>query len=278
MVAASGNVYLAGLNKSGTSCGNGADEGSLVSEHRPKVRLLRGEMIITEQQQVARLDASGESAPVERSRSSSTSWTPVVAVDGISLIYAKESPRKGPLARGVLFLTNYRLVYTDYQHAPFNIDVPLCSFARATLGSEGTSIRLFSKIISRNLIFSFDRGPSWVEGLLTHINRLAFPGNQTRLFAFQHTLELTGKDDVNGWELYSPEREYQRCLALVSNEALRITQVNKDFGICESYPSVFVVPSCVSDDDLAAIAQHRSRGRVPAIVWCCPKTGATLSR
>ena len=80
----------------------------------------------------------------------------------------------------------------------------------------------------RVLEFGFDARTEWVEGLLVcpilfavfegggpadsrlasaaqkpWINPFAFPGNQTKAFAFTHKMATTG---INGWNLYNPVR------------------------------------------------------------------------
>ena len=53
---------------------------------------------------------------------------------------------------------------------------------------------------------------------------------------------------------------------------MRLVTINTEYGLCPTYPNVFIVPSAISDEDLRAIASFRSRGRVPAVVWRHPKT------
>ena len=47
----------------------------------------------------------------------------------------------------------------------------------------------------------------------------------------------------------------------------RITNVNKDFKFCETYPSIIVVPSITSDKELELIAEFRSKNRIPVLCW-----------
>ena len=82
---------------------------------------------------------------------------------------------------------------------------------------------------------------------------------------------------LNGWDLYSPLNEYQR-LGLSSINGWRITNVNKDYSFCDTYPSCFVVPDKIDDETLWKISQFRSKGRVLATVWRHPNNGATITR
>lgn len=47
----------------------------------------------------------------------------------------------------------------------------------------------------------------------------------------------------------------------------RISQINKDYRICPSYPPQLLVPACISDEKLEAVAKFRISRRIPAVVW-----------
>ena len=52
------------------------------------------------------------------------------------------------------------------------------------------------------------------------------------------------------------------------NVPWRFTTVNQEFGLCETYPQVLVVPSACSDDDIRSVAGFRSKGRLPVSDMC----------
>lgn len=51
------------------------------------------------------------------------------------------------------------------------------------------------------------------------------------------------------------------------SSSFRVTTSNAGHKVCESYPSSFVVPANVDDDDVVASAAFRSHGRVIACVF-----------
>ena len=51
-----------------------------------------------------------------------------------------------------------------------------------------------------------------------------------------------------------------------------------DFHLCKSYPSSIYVPTSMTDEDVKQLSKYRSRGRIPAIVWRHPYTGAVVCR
>jgi myotubularin-related protein 5/13 len=53
--------------------------------------------------------------------------------------------------------------------------------------------------------------------------------------------------------------------------------VNRDYALCSSYPSTFIVPSAVNDDQLRKVAKAHKLGRLPIVTWCSGR-GALLLR
>ena len=51
-----------------------------------------------------------------------------------------------------------------------------------------------------------------------------------------------------------------------------------DFHLCKSYPYKFFVPASITDEEVKQVSKYRSRGRIPALVWRHPYTGAVLCR
>lgn len=59
---------------------------------------------------------------------------------------------------------------------------------------------------------------------------------------------------------------------------MRYSLVNSDFSICSTYPKLLIVTSTITDQELKEIAQFRSKGRIPSIVWFHPKKKSLLVR
>ena len=51
-----------------------------------------------------------------------------------------------------------------------------------------------------------------------------------------------------------------------------MAQVNAEFGLCKTYPRFMMTPKSVSDDDLVAVAEFRSKQRLPSLSWVHPTT------
>lgn len=90
-------------------------------------------------------------------------------------------------------------------------------------------------------------------------------------------------------------QEYQRN-GLFYNENFRLVTANLEYKLSPTYPTLFMVPASITDQELAIIAEYRSRARIPGedqrvalspldtiatvivTTWIHPETGATLSR
>ena len=96
-----------------------------------------------------------------------------------------------------------------------------------------------------------------------------------------------------GWANFDLDDEYRRLgllkrigggphdvLGSLAGSVLpwRLTEANKDFQLCTTYPTKFIVPRGISDEALKRIASFRSKGRIPAIVYRHPSNNATISR
>ena len=85
----------------------------------------------------------------------------------------------------------------------------------------------------------------------------------------------TTTEDLRSEFTLSADFKRQR---LDSFHAWRISEINDDYSICRTYPPIFGVPRCVSDEDLKIAAAQRSSSRLPVLTWIHPLTGASLCR
>lgn len=53
----------------------------------------------------------------------------------------------------------------------------------------------------------------------------------------------------------------------------RLSEVNKDFSVCPSYPALLTVPKDVDDDTLRKVATFRHGGRFPVLSYYHKKNG-----
>ena len=55
-------------------------------------------------------------------------------------------------------------------------------------------------------------------------------------------------------------------------------RINHDYSLCSTYPSVLALPALASEELLRAVAQYRSRGRLPVLSWRDAYSGVSLIR
>lgn len=58
----------------------------------------------------------------------------------------------------------------------------------------------------------------------------------------------------------------------------RLSDLNTNYTMCPTYPSVLVFPGVLQEEEILAAAAERSIGRLPALVWLHPDTKAPLCR
>jgi hypothetical protein len=57
----------------------------------------------------------------------------------------------------------------------------------------------------------------------------------------------------------------------------RLSDANKKFELCPTYPETFIIPNCMSDEQMKKIASFRSSKRFPTVVWR-HRNGAVIAR
>lgn len=101
----------------------------------------------------------------------------------------------------------------------------------------------------------------------------------------------------DGWKLFLPEDAFKDLESMVwgqletqyssamcctclrfhycvhQTDEWRLSDVNKDFSVCRSYPSLVAVPKDVDDEALRKIAAFRQGGRFPVLSYYHRKNG-----
>ena len=73
------------------------------------------------------------------------------------------------------------------------------------------------------------------------------------------------------------ESEFNR-MGFKKDSKWKISDINKDFELCNTYPRFLIVPSNFRDEDLESVAKFRYFGRVPTAVWRHIKNGCFIVR
>lgn len=73
------------------------------------------------------------------------------------------------------------------------------------------------------------------------------------------------------------EREFKR-MGFDKDSRWRISDINKDFELCNTYPRFLILPFSFKDDDLDSVAKFRYFRRIPTAVWRHIKNGCFIVR
>lgn len=72
-----------------------------------------------------------------------------------------------------------------------------------------------------------------------------------------------------GHRIFNVQEDFQRMgVRLSSSEScFRLSRVNASYSMCPTYPQALVVPARLSDREIQAVAEFRSKGRIPICSW-----------
>lgn len=183
--------------------------------------------------------------------------------------------------RGTMTVTNYKIFFKSVDKEPALIlDVPLGVVSQVekiggatSRGINAYGIEIICKDM-RNLRFAHKQENHSRRKVFDKIQLYAFPlTNKLPFFAFEFKERYGHGED---WKVYDPIKELRRMG--VPNESWRISRANENYQLCDSYPSLIVVPKIVTDQDLYKVAEFRSRQRLPVLSWIHPESQATITR
>ncbi|XP_059384788.1 myotubularin-like isoform X3 [Carassius carassius] len=182
--------------------------------------------------------------------------------------------------KGKVFITNYRLYFknTDSE-SPVTLDVPLGVISRvekmggaSSRGENSYGLEITCKDM-RNLRFALKQEGHSRRDIFEIIFKYAFPlSHGMQLFAFLSQ----EKYEENGWNVYEAMEEYRR--QGLPNSEWRVTFINKNYELCDTYPTILVVPYKATEEDLKRVATFRSRCRIPVLSWFHKENHAVITR
>lgn len=142
------------------------------------------------------------------------------------------------------------------------IRLSFSSSEKATLWYQRLN-SIISKPIKLEELFAFTFY-SWLTNEKSDESSLDNESNPTRCL-------FSKKDQSN--IIY---KEYKRMK--FDSKIWRLTEVNKNFELCPSYPETVIIPKCMTDEQIKKIASFRGSKRFPAVVWRSKSNGAVLAR
>ena len=206
--------------------------------------------------------------------------------------FVKVLGETGEESAGIIALTNYRLLVIPKCLPPdsttkLNVTLPL----NLIDGVENRDFFYFCVSCKDGRVYRVPlETTSDCEEWCKRIQRAALvpPEKAEMVFAFAHF----------AWrkELLPPDSPSQAAAAAKSasgddwfhseisrlrfdrQNAWRVTQINKDFKFCATYPEELLIPNSVTDETLEKVGNFRSAKRIPSVVWRNVQNGAVLAR
>lgn len=80
----------------------------------------------------------------------------------------------------------------------------------------------------------------------------------------------------DGWQTFELDREYQKILQ--NTDDWRVSQVNRSYKVCHTYPETMLVPKAITDESLIKVANFRCLGRFPVLSYLHKPNRAVIVR
>ncbi|CAH1777080.1 unnamed protein product [Owenia fusiformis] len=167
-------------------------------------------------------------------------------------------------SNGTLYLTATHLIFVDPQgkQETWILHMHVASVEKLALTTSGSPLQIKCKTFL-NVTFIIPRERD-CHDIYCSLMKLAKPANFEDLYAFQYTA-TSDIEKQYGWDMYSIENEF--CRMGLPNDNWILTNINKDYEICDTYSSKLYVPKCASTPVLVGSSKFRSRGRLPALSY-----------
>ncbi|KAL3880470.1 hypothetical protein ACJMK2_032706 [Sinanodonta woodiana] len=182
-------------------------------------------------------------------------------VDGVKLMDRFNARN---MACGTLYLTTTHLIFVDNggKKEIWILHMHMGTVEKLPITTGGCPLQIHCKNFMC-ITFVIPREKDCHEIYLS-LQELSRPTSIESLHAF-HTSESNDMPKSYGWNMYDTQTEYLRMG--VPNELWSLSQINKDYEICDTYPRHIYVPACATTPVLVGSSKFRSRGRLPVLSY-----------
>ncbi|CRK92483.1 CLUMA_CG006044, isoform B [Clunio marinus] len=166
---------------------------------------------------------------------------------------------------GTLYLTATHLIFVDPEAnaETWILHMHIASVEKLPLSTTGSPLLIRCKtFLSVTFVIAKERDSHDVYSTLI---KLCQPVNIQNLYCFQYTSSSEELVKSAGWDFFKLENEFRRMK--VPNDEWQLTTMNKDYALCDTYPSQLIVPRAADKSILLGSSQFRSKGRLPALTY-----------
>ncbi|CAF1221158.1 unnamed protein product [Adineta ricciae] len=170
---------------------------------------------------------------------------------------------------GIVYLTTYRLFIFANQSCCSFINCPIRLIDIIETKDNYLFIQCKDMRSFRLTFFTTEKCCYWLRKLTESIT---IPTCFESLFAIKFALSVPNQE-------HSLRDRFNDELIRLQLDTYpwRLTEINRQYKLCTSYPELCVVPSSISDEEIGEVAKFRSYRRFPTIVWR-HSNGAVIAR
>ncbi|XP_072284692.1 phosphatidylinositol-3,5-bisphosphate 3-phosphatase MTMR4 isoform X2 [Pyxicephalus adspersus] len=183
----------------------------------------------------------------------------------------------------IIAISNYRL-HIKFKDSVINVPLRMIEAVESRDMFQLQIICKDSKVV-RCHFSTFKQCQEWLKRLSRATAR---PSKQEDLFAFAYHAWCQGicsDEEEHHVHLCRPgdhvKDRFQMELVRMGfdmQNAWRVSEINNNYKLCQSYPQKLLVPVWITDKELENVASFRSWKRIPVVVYRHTRTGAVIAR
>ncbi|MBN3301366.1 MTMR8 protein, partial [Amia calva] len=181
-------------------------------------------------------------------------------------------------AVGTLYLTATHLIYvetsSDVRKETWILHHHIASVEKLALTTAGCPLLIHCKNFRvAHFIIPRERD---CQDVSTSLLRLSQPAKAEELYAFLYNPQQNEEARGMGWGKVQVKEDFRRMG--LPNDFWEMTDLNKNYAICSTYPSELVVPKTANKSTIVGSSKFRSRGRIPVLSYFHKDSHAAICR
>ncbi|XP_024436575.1 phosphatidylinositol-3,5-bisphosphate 3-phosphatase MTMR6 isoform X1 [Desmodus rotundus] len=176
---------------------------------------------------------------------------------------------------GTLYLTATHLLFIDsYQKETWILHHHIASVEKLALTTSGCPLVIQCKNFRIvHFIVPKERDCHDIYNSLLQLSKQA---KYEDLYAFSYNPKQNDSERLRGWQLIDLVEEYKRMG--VPNSNWQLSDANREYKICETYPRELYVPRIASKPIIVGSSKFRSKGRFPVLSYYHQNKEAAICR
>ncbi|XP_067418989.1 myotubularin-related protein 6 [Emydura macquarii macquarii] len=165
---------------------------------------------------------------------------------------------------GTLYLTATHLLFIDVsQKETWILHHHIAAVEKLALTTSGCPLVIQCKNF-RVVHFIVPRERD-CHDIYNSLLQLSRPASYDELYAFSYNPKQNESKRLQDWQLIDLAEEYKRMG--VPNSSWQLSDANRDYKICETYPRELYVPKTASKPVIVGSSKFRSKGRFPVLSY-----------